>query len=66
MSTGLTYVVVAYSRVVDSTAVVGPYQSYEWAMAASQDLVGKGYNTEICPLCKVEDVVPPTAWEAGE
>ena len=66
MSTGLTYVVVAYSPVVDTTAVVGPFRSYEWAVAASQDLVGKGYNTEICPLSKVEDVAPSSAWDGGE
>ena len=61
MSAGLTYVVVAYSPVIDATAVVGPFRSYEWAIEASQDLVGKGYNTEICPLSKVEDVPPSGA-----
>jgi hypothetical protein len=66
MSAGLTYVVVAYSPFVDTTAVVGPFGSYEWALAASQDLVGKGYNTEICPLSTVADVVPSSARDGGE
>jgi hypothetical protein len=44
----------------------GPFVSKEGAMVASDNLAAKGYNTEICRLSNVEDVLAPSACDRGE
>jgi len=58
-----TYVVIALSPVVDVSTVVGPFRSWERANQASDELRVKGYNTEICPVGRLDEIEESPAWD---
>ncbi len=49
-------VIVCISPFNDVAVVVGPFRSRMALLVAHDDLVAKGWNTEICPLDKADDV----------
>jgi hypothetical protein len=56
-------VVIGYSPFADVSVVLGPFRSPETTLAATEHLQHCGYATEVCPLLRIEDVVPITGAE---
>lgn len=56
-------IVLGTSPVLDVTVAVGPFRSEATARAAADELISKGYNTEVCPLVSVENVDTSSAWD---
>jgi hypothetical protein len=56
-------VVIGTNPTVDVSTAVGPFRTYDKALAISSELDAKGYITEICELMRVEDVEMSGAWD---
>lgn len=59
-------VVIALSPAVDVSTVVGPVRSWDRAREIGQELESRGYNTEICPLVKLDQIEDSPAWDGSE
>lgn len=57
------YVVLGTSPALDVTVAVGPFRTEAKAREASDDLILKGYNVEVCQLWYVTDIDESPAWD---
>jgi hypothetical protein len=58
-------VVLGTSPAVDVTVAVGPFRNERTARMAADELIAKGYTTEVCSLWTAADVDASPAWETS-